>query len=511
MQTTLSSQHIKPAESITPLPHALFYLVIAVLTSLCLWPIWSLDFLPMQDYPQHLFISHITSHINDPALNYSQYYQSELQPGPYSFFYLALELISGIVPTVIAGKIFVSCYILLLTFLAARLARRVQGVFLPWGSLLLFPFAFHQMYFLGFTNFIISVPITILALLDLEDFIAHPMSMRSVLRHILYLILLLVGHPYMVLVYITLACAGAIFSYQEPGKLKRALLPPLVLTAIFLSWYLLQQDINARAPDSEMLLLWWPFKKALAFYFLPFTGMRWNNGVDGVAIILWGLISLLLVYGIIVRKRDQPWPWKFTLYFCLVIAGFFMLPFWVGKFAYFNLRLAPFSYLLLAILAGNIKIPRAAGLALAILSGALIMQSATLQKQVSRETAEIAPILARMPKNARILPIMFDSNTKILDPDFFHETHAHDFFYYHVLVGGGVNPYLFPNAMIPVRLKTDIHLPIPDPDGFDWRRHGAPYQFIMTRGAPPEFIAYMKRYADVAGESGRWLLFANRF
>ncbi len=45
--------------------HPDFYAAVILLAALSLWPVWSVRFLPMQDYPQHLFIAYVTATFED--------------------------------------------------------------------------------------------------------------------------------------------------------------------------------------------------------------------------------------------------------------------------------------------------------------------------------------------------------------------------------------------------------------------------------------------------------------
>ena len=63
-----------------------WYLVVALLTIISLWPIWSVRFPPMQDYPQHLSQVQILSEYSNPDYDYKDNFSADLKPVPYATF-----------------------------------------------------------------------------------------------------------------------------------------------------------------------------------------------------------------------------------------------------------------------------------------------------------------------------------------------------------------------------------------------------------------------------------------
>lgn len=478
---------------------------VAILTLFCLWPIWALEFPPLQDYPQHLFLAHVNATYNDPAYNWQQYYLATLKFGPYAFFYLLVSWLDKIMPISIAGKLYLSLYLCLVAALAVALAQKSERQTPPWGSLLLFPLAFHQMYFMGFTNFLMSVPLLAFAVLDHQRFSVAPPSALAFSRQALMIMLLLLCHPYTILVYICLTGTNALLREQKSPLLPTAFIPPLVTAGLFLTWYLMTQSDN----HGKMPLLWWPWRETLSYYLLMFTGMRWSDGPDWPTLLAWLAACAILLLG--AKNSIQcrvSFPKRAALTFILATAGFFALPFWAGQYSYFNLRMAPISYVFAAILAGYGTLSPTTGVTLAAIAAFLTSQSAAMQGAISLETAEIKPLIARMRPNATILPMTFQTESAILDRHFFPEAHSHDYFYYHLLAGGGASPSLFPSPLLPVSFRPGLKLPLATHD-FSWQEHGSKYNYILTRGAPAEFPPFLKRYAPLLAQSGEWLLFEN--
>lgn len=62
--------------------YALYGVCVATLVGLCMWPIWGVRFLPMQDYPQHLFLSYVLSAFDDPSMNWAVHYTEHIERAP---------------------------------------------------------------------------------------------------------------------------------------------------------------------------------------------------------------------------------------------------------------------------------------------------------------------------------------------------------------------------------------------------------------------------------------------
>lgn len=478
---------------------------VLALTILCLWPIWAVDFPPLQDYPQHLFLAHVNATYANPAFNWPQHYLATLKAGPYMLFYLIIVSLEQIMTVTTAGKVFLSLYILLMTGLTLVIRPCHRSRNPPWGCLTIFPLAFHQMYFMGFTNYLLSIPLLGFAVLDHQRLSNQPPSILSFTRQALLVTLLLLCHPFTILVYIVLTAVNASLPLQPNASKKIALIPPVLTTAIFLTWYFTALP----STQGKMPLLWWTWSETLRYYCLMFTGMRWTDGIDWQALVLWIAVFCLILWGgIRAIRAGIPFPRPNGLACALTTAGFFALPFWVGQYSYFNLRMAPISYLFAALLAGSSRLPRWAGLSLATLTAILVIQSTTMQISIAREIAELKPIITAMDANARILPMTFQTASAALDRHFFPETHSHDHFYYHLIKGGGASPSLFPSPMLPVLLRPDADLPLAT-HGFSWQEQGRKYDYILTRGAPAEFTPFITRYAPLVSRSGNWLLFKN--
>lgn len=490
----------------------LFHLAVLWVTGLSLWPVWRFRFLPMQDIPQHLFVSYLLSTFDNPSFNWGQTFIVDLKADPYNLFYYTTGFFYLFFDIETSAKLFVSIYIMLVAFLALRASWSLNDHHAPpWGLLLLFPFSFSQIYFLGFTNYLISIPLLFLALLDLEVFVAGPLSIWSALRQVLYQILLFVTHPFTVLLYLGFALAGSFFYRSEGRSFKKALFAPLLLALFFLFWYGKSYNPDGLGPTADWGVSWAPVLGTLGFFMLMFTGMQWTRAVHWPTVMAWLAIMGIFAAGSVIHKRDTIIPWKTVCFLFLSLLGFWVLPFWLSYYSYFNLRIAPVSYFFLAMVLSRIKLGSKAALLLVGLTTLLMVFSANLHGKLSRETAEIMPLLTKMEGNAPVLPVLLDSSAAGLDPAFFYEFHKHDTNYYHIIAGGGATPDLFPNPLFPVRYKPGVTLPMPnDLDPSIVQSYAPYYRYLLVRGAPGHYKQELSLYFNFAGQSGKWSLFESR-
>ncbi|MGA3266796.1 MAG: hypothetical protein ABSE16_08235 [Verrucomicrobiota bacterium] len=486
---------------------------VGVFLCLALWPLWSVRFPPMQDYPEHLFHAHMLSVHNDPAFDYNRYYESRIRP-VYASFFLTTLFFAKFLPIEIAGKLSLSLYPILVTILVVRLGSRLGREVVPWGALLFFPLMFNQLYFLGTVNFFLSLPILILTLLDYEDFLGGTLSAWAIVRHSLWQVALFITHPFSFLAYVSMATVCAILTRRVTGNWGSKLMASMGVTLplLVLSWV----EIKA-TPSSEVSegLGWGWFSPqiTMGFFALMFNGMRQLRVVDSVSLILWGVVFAVVLGVLLVdwRKSGAVSLSKMHLVFLVLgIVGLFILPFRIGTFTYINVRVATIIYFLIALLAARVRFRGWLACCLLIgLLGLCMIDSIAKQARISAEVNEILPIVHRIPPNSRILPLVFDHGSPELDKSWF-DPHLHDHDYYHVLVGGGFSPYIFGTDM---RYKMGEERPAPgeyQPGRFSWEDYSADYQYFLIRGMPDGLDEYMSKTCDKLCVSGSWTLFERK-
>jgi hypothetical protein len=461
----------------------------------------------MQDYPQHLFQAYAISCRNNPAFDFDENFNIDFRLAPYATFYAITVALSAAMPIEVAGKVSVSLYILCVILLVTKLSRRFEAGFVPWGLLLLFPLAFNQNYFLGNINYVYSLPLLLFTLIDHEHITRGPVSIWPVCRHALWQLSLFLTHPFTFLMYVSLAGVGALLSWPRRSELVRGLIFPVAGAVFFLLWF-----ATTHAGEVVEKILWCPFTWTLSWYGSIFTGMRWWDGLDKVPILVWMAIGVLVVHTFLATEKvDRRFSIRYALFFTVTTVAVFILPFGIWpSYMYVNLRVAAAAYLFLAMLVGQLRFKGIWKGVFTVLVTVLLIHSVIKQGRISVEIEEIVPIVSRIPKNSRILPLVFDNDTPELDPSTF-DIHLHDHNYYHVLVGGGLSPYLFVKTpLLPVYHKPGVNRPAPglySPHLFRWERHASDYHYFLARGAPGGLVSYLTNKAEPIARSGKWILF----
>ncbi len=484
----------------------LFPLAVAWLLALCLAPLWLLDFVPLQDHPYHLFIAAVAQGFDDPGLGWAEHYERVRRVGPYSFSYLLLQALAAWTSLETAGRLLVSLYFVGVAAVALGESRLRDAP--PWGALLVFPLALGPIYFLGFHSYLLSLPLLFLALRDLERLGREPLGVRSLAIQAAFAAPLFLTHPYSVLVYAVLGAAATLLA-PAPSRPRRAV-PLAATTAALLLWLAASGGSGGLAP-SFARTSWWTPAGTGAFALLTFTGLRLHGGIHGPTALLWAaLFAVFAACGWTSRPRWRTLREPLLL-FSLVLLGVALLPFAIGPYSYFNLRLLAVAGFLLALLAARLPLPSgAAALAVGLVS-ALLLLSFDRHAKLSAEIREIEPVLAAMEPGARILPLLEVTRSRVLDPLYFYQLHSHVPLYYHVRGGGGANPIPLHSALLPIRSRDDRRLPAPlHPRLFDGPVHAPVYRYFVTRGLSPALAARLGPYGVQRVRSGPWALYESR-
>jgi hypothetical protein len=464
----------------------------------------------MQDYPQYLLQAQMVATQKDSSFDYKERYDINTRLGPYSIFFVLTGLLHKLLPIEAAGKVIVSFYLLLVALLALRAADRLGSGEVHWGLLLLFPFAFNQHYYLGNINYILSLPILFLALMDHEKFAREHVGVWPTCRHGLWLLALFLSHPFSFLAYICFSYLSAIASLKKRAEFIKSILPPTVAILIFIVWYFLSYTKDTTGIGIlKHVTVWRSFKLNLIYYSHMFTGMRWRGGVDKTIVTVWiAVFAVILIVFFLQPSKRKVLIDRHLIFFLLATLAVFILPFRKGVFTYINQRFSPISYFLLAMLVGKLRFQGVLRSATIILVLTVLTLSVTKQNRISREIQDIAPIATQIPPRVILLPLVFNNDSPELDR-FDFDIHLH-VYNYPLLYGNEIyHPYFFKSPLFPVHPKPILNRPAPSeyyPGFFRWERHSSDYQYFLLRSAPTVFIDYMKRSALPLFKSGQWIL-----
>lgn len=468
---------------------------------LALFSVWSSRFLPLQDYPQHLFIAFAAATADTPVFDWQNYYSINLRLAPYNLCYLFIAGLAKFVSIEAAGKAFISLILGLYAVFALTQKRSSTGA-TPWPLVLLFPVFFNQIFYFGFLNYLLALPILLFALRDAERVSKFPLTLAGLAGHVLLVLLVFLTHPFAFVIYLVFGGWVLLFSLPDRAALKRLFFIYVASGLLFVAWYL-----QLPSPDGPSAFAWASLvEESLPFFLLLFTGMSTAFFESTATLTLWIIILVALSAGAY-QLRGQ---FRFNrLYVALAASAlvlFFILPFHFGYYAVFNFRLAPVVYLLVLLLLSAIPLPRANIVVLVIASIALLVIANQRHRDFSDEAVTILPLLEKMQGNASVLPVYIDARSEILDKKFFYQIHSHDHYYYHTLVGGGFSPTLFPNPMLPLQYKPGLPLPDRSSTLFELQYN---YDYVLVRRPSRELFNTMKEQLMLLEQSGDWVVFGN--
>lgn len=475
--------------------------------------IWKNPFLPMQDLPQHLYMAWVANNYNEAVFGLDQVYMLRDQFGPYRATYLMQRLFSEVVSATTSVRIIATLYVVLIAILVLRLQRLGGQDSMAWASLLLLPAALHPMYFYGFLNFTLSIPVLVFALLSMRVLLLSG-SGGTLWRQGIWIVLLFLIHPYTLLVYTVLVTASIALLARSRSSLLCGLAVTIICLTLFFGWMNYASPPSSAAGLGSLLdakLVWWPMQYNLKFLAMMFTGMRFNSGGDWAALFIWLTLVPLLALGYWRCGRNYVAGLWLPLLTVLALAGFLVLPFSVqtdARFTFFSVRMAPiFLFLLVAVLS-SLPLHSMAGRLVAITALCLTVSGAILHDRVAKEVAEISPVVGKMRAGQAVLPLISNSRSKFLDPVFFAQFHYHGVFYYHLLSPGGVNPDLFHNRLMPIAFKPgERPARPPQRQLYRWPEYHEHYRYVLSRGLDPRIDAQLANSTQILVKSGAWRLY----
>jgi len=200
-----------------------FLWIFLVLVVLYILPVWIFDYFPTQDGPSHIYNSFILKHYNDPDYIFNQYYDLQIKPFPNWTSHVILTMLMFCVTPLIAEKILLTTYIMLMSFSMLYMVHSVDSK----GRILAFlgfPFIYNYIFLMGFYNFSIGLAIFILILgycwVHITSFNAVNMVILSLLLLILYFC-----HPVpLVLALLSIATIGLVNLLMGASTLKNVLM-----------------------------------------------------------------------------------------------------------------------------------------------------------------------------------------------------------------------------------------------------------------------------------------------
>jgi hypothetical protein len=492
-------------------------------------PLWSAEFLPLLDIPQHLATIGVMHHHDDPEFAFGAFFTIESGSTQYLLYYLTCDVLSTFSDVETANRIFLTLYTLLLP-VSVLYALSAFGR-LKYAALLAFPLVYNKFLFYGFVNYVFAFPFLFFGLGLLKRALdADATSKKREVLLLLTSLMVFYSHLQVFLIYI--GGLGLVVLLGWPG-FRRAtvrllhVVPALVLFAM---WGLQSDGMaggeawkNTVSQRYESLTgaEWEPMWKTMGDIHQRFLSV-YHSDVDEKTTMAWivGVLVLMML-----RRVGQPAeasrrkliagfaPEVLTLF---VVLFYFAVPTsykWIWPV---NWRFVPLVGLLLLLWA-RADLGRWSGAVLTVLfsivSAYSIYNHIREFRAFDAEAQDVKPILAEIAPQSRVLGLTFDANSEIVDgPVYLH------FVQYHQIRKGGVSVYSFAEApQSPIRFRSrDDGGPPPTPLRSEWKANefrfnndARYYDYFLVRGERGGFARRVGFGTEVkrVAKNGKWSLY----
>jgi len=475
-----------------------------VLSLLHLLPIVAADHLPMQDLPNHLTIIG-TLAAEDEIPGWNERFENRLSAEPYITYYGAGVLLSKLVGAVAANRLLMALYVLLLPLSFAALYDALGGTN-RWGTLFGFLLVYNDPYLVGFTNYLLCLPMVLLGA-TLAVRLANRETGGAVTGVTLALMAVLVyfTHPFGLapLAVLAMVCAtGRATRPRRVAYVAAALAPSLVLLAVW--WF------GGSGVEGVIRL-----PAAFKLEYLLRTPVLLLENPDDMALQIASVLALGLVVAAVAAwrragagrpdrlTRIHPGWWATAVF----LAAYFTAPFASGATIWLDLRLALFAWIALLLATGGAltrgRVGRVFAVCLCLVS---VLGVGRLHRAFDREIAPLFEVIEPFYVRNGLIP--------------FSSPYAHFGSHYHVLKGGE-SPWMTFHAdlaWIPLGLRDPIysqHFGIDGPfapgpvlgtvpavrDNFD---------YLLARGGDAATQRYLARFGTRRSRSGDFTLYEIR-
>ena len=478
-------------------------LTLAAVQLICL-PVLVFDYLPCTDLPQHLSVASILRGLDDPSTGFARYYTADLGRTMYLLPYGLTLALGAALPLALAQ----ACVVFLsLLIYPVALMRLLSALGKPRALCLLgLPIVYNSAFFWGFINFNLSLGLAIWGmalLLDPRrgwrgDIGLGVIGGLVVFTH-LYGLLLLLGFALLLLL------------GRHGRPLIRQLVPlaPALVGALLWPW--------PGGVNPEQVASW----KGMGRRLLLLPAQVFGAYQDRFHLLLMALMLggfLVLVWRLLPRGlqglRATPWPERaLWLLLALNLALFQLMPLHTSTAKFVHFRHGIIAAMLLpALLPATLFLrrPRLTPAVLAVVAAVSVGGAWWHLHRFSAEAHEFKQILRHVPRQPRLLSLIFDPHGKVM------ATSPYLHFAGHVQAqkGGLLATSIARFWNIPVRRRVDLGAPV-TPESFEWRpstykyhQFGYYYPWVIARLAPGAKLPDLGVFPYVEVQrAGYWRLF----
>lgn len=451
------------------------WIPLAAIVIACL-PTLVFKFLPMTDLPQHTAVASILAHHRDPTYGFDEFYVVDWLRTPYVLPY-AIAVAIGRLASVPIGM-HVVVFLSTIAFpVAIYWLLRVAGK-PSWFALLAIPLVYNRAFFWGFINFNLAIGLALGAFaLCIDD-------RNSRARNLIHALLVLAAaftHIYGIALSVLLMLAYAICG---GGAVLRTRPSALIANVLGIAVW----AIASREQAGYGMNLSPSFGERLRHLPDEILG-GYQDSSELLLLALFGIAVVLLCarnVPLTVSRYHRATPLERVA--VVVFAGnlllYFVLPqaTWTAKFIHF--RHAFLALSLIPVLARPLEREHLARAITAVAAGGAIVIAWGHLALFNAEARRIEPVLAQVPRRARIVSLTFDPNGDVMKTwPYLH------FSAYAQAEHGGIIAMTFPDSFwnLPVTLRLDVVRP-KTPEGLEWnpnvfseKQFGYFYDTVLVR------------------------------
>ncbi|HET9752295.1 MAG TPA: hypothetical protein VFP52_05020 [Myxococcales bacterium] len=502
---------VRPVEAVAvalprplSLPQELIWpLIVALATAAAIVPFWSSELLPCQDAPQHIAAVRVLADYHTPGLGFDRWFQPDLGRLEYLGFYLPAAAIARVTSAATAVRIVLSLIAVAWVaafwmFLGAMGRDRRLSVFAP-AVLHTTPL------YLGFFNFVESVPLAIALVALTERELRAPAPRRALLLAAGAAVLLWL-HPSALAFALAAAAVLALTSGRTPRQMARALLPYLPALLLLCAWAvraLAERDGPGAAARTP------PHWLGLRLQILDL--LRFGNVLAGHADEVF-LLALAALFAAAIAVPGRPRlqrGFRIPLLALLTLAAYMVAPFDIGYMGYISLRALPFLMLLI-VASPSIAPARATNVLLGIAAALTVAYSLELAASYrafdrEAEVSELSQVLRAAEPGKRLIAVIDETGSRVVQ----FQAYLHFAAYYELLRGGRSRYNFAETPWTPVRFrKGEEPVPLPrswelKPGGLDLAYATSDEDYVLVRAPGPAPKGF-----DLVSRAGRWSLYA---
>ncbi len=480
--------------------------IVAIFIILCLLPIWVVEFPPLQDYPEHLLRISMLNNFNNPEFNFKENFDLNLIPIPHLLFESFGVTLSAILPINFVGKVFLSIIIILFPLSIFYFFNSISSE-KKYLGLLALPFIFNWYFNMGFMNFCISIPLYFFAL----GFWFKTFNKKTKKEHLVLTIIVLLIYFAHLFTFILTLFSILFLTIIKTKKIKQMVKEniPVIPSLLGLIVYLFY---TFNSYKQEMGTLFFPPKERLLYDFVKFGFTSFSI----LEMVVFFIALLCLVFLLIVKFKGKeikidkksieqnPFPLLAVVLFALYL----ILPFQIGNWFAFNLRLSLFI-LILAITffnsPKNIKTKRIFFTIVFLMFFLNLGNTLYYYTQINKEIQDLLSGINKIEKNKKILFLKTDCS-------YCYSTYPLSHFNaFYMAEQGGTTSHIFVGGPYhSFSYKPGKKLPSPHeyhPEDFSYKEHGVYYDYIILWGKNEEIEKEIKKGFELFHRQGKLQLY----